>query len=349
MKTRIKLSNFSTALAAVATLAMVGGVAHGQLPRQNWTGDGDGATFLDPANWDTVDVVPGVFDPDADPTAPVNNGVTDNSIEGEFTVDRSVDSAVNFSFVNGGAVLNMTGGTHGDNLSNVNRRTFVGTAGAGTVNQSGGQFTVGHALRVGTGGDGADGVYNLSGGTLLVTRSSNSSVNPAPDGGRPTVEVGGANEGSAGLLEISGDATFQTRTGLHVLNTGTFSVIGSNVTEIGIGSNQNASGLWLQLSGGTLRVGLDSGGVTPIFVDINNGAGAGGGNVTFEAGAILDPFDAGGANNALTTVMTWDGALTGAPTLSADAVAAGWEMTISGNQLQVQNPNLPDPPDVSGW
>ena len=347
MKTFFKCRMFANAVVAALTVLAASGVAYGQLPNQNWTGDGDGTTFLDPANWDTVDVIPGIFDETLEPI----NGVTINLINGDFTVDRSAETFVNFTQVNDGAVLNITDGIHNDALSNVNRRTAVGTSGAGTVNQSGGEFTVGHALRVGVGGETANGVYNLTGGTLLVTRSSNSIFgSAAPDGGRPTVEIGSAVDGSAGLLEISGDATFQTRTGLHLIS-GTFSVIGSDVTEIGIGSNQTADGLWLQFPDATLRVGLDSGGVTPILVDVVDGGGAGGGNVTFQEGAMLDPFNVGGATNALTLVMTWEGTLDNGPDndnleLTSDAVGAGWIMTIDGNQLFVQNPNLPDPPEV---
>ena len=338
MKMFYKAQKFTNAALATLTLVAVGGVANGQLPDQNWTGGGDGVSFLDAANWDTGTTVPGVFDDTADP---LSNGTTNNFIDGAFTVDRSVESTVNFTSVINGAVLNITDGTLNDSLSNVNRRTNVGTAGDGTVNQSGGMFVVGHALRVGAGGDGANGVYNLTGGTLIASRSSNT-LDPAIPG-RATAEIGGIDAGSAGLLEISG-GTFQTRTGLVLYETGTFSVLGSTADEVGIGSNQSADGFWLQRPGGTISVGFDAGGSTPILVDdVDDDGGGTQGNVTFEAGSMLLLSDIGGADNSVKTIMEWEGTVTGIPDLDPASTPAGWQIMIVGNELQVQNLSLPDP------
>ena len=122
-------------------------------------------------------------------------------------------------------------------------------------------------------------------------------------------------------------------------------MIGSGATEIGVGSQGSVDGAWTQIAGGVLRPGLDSGGVTPILVDDVDDDGAGAqGNVTFESGAILDPYDAGGANNAWTPVMTWEGTLTdNGLALSAAATSAGWEMRVVGSTLEVRNPSFPDP------
>lgn len=153
----------------------------------------------------------------------------------------------------------------------------------------------------------------------------------------------GDADANAGLFEISG-GSLTTRVGAVIGPTGTFSVVGSAATSIGIGSNGTVDGWWIQKSGGVLRTGLDSGGVTSLLIDDVDDDGAGmQGNAVFESGSTLDPYDAGGANNAWTTVMNWEGTLTDSGlALSSAATTAGWEMQFVGSELQVRNPTLPD-------
>jgi hypothetical protein len=125
----------------------------------------------------------------------------------------------------------------------------------------------------------------------------------------------------------------------NVLSNGVFKVVGTGASAIGIGSNGSLDGSWTQAGGGILRTGLDATGITSIFIDeVDGDAGSGrNGDAIFDAGSILAPYDAGGAaSNLWTTVMTWEGTLTSAPTLSGTSVAAGWKSQISGNNLQVR-------------
>ena len=349
-----------TSAAASAMLLAFGSTAHAQ----TWTGLGADDEYSTPENWST-DTFPST---DA---VPNNNSTQD--INGEFTVERSLDTDVlgavgdplaepptedvvgnspGRTFVRGGAVLNITGGSHQDHRSGANIFNFVGGGGGtGVVNQSGGDVGIGHGLRIAVGG--ADnGTYNLTGGNLVISRGSNNQSG-GPEAanllGRPSMEIAFFTEGQVGLFEMSGSTSLATRGPVYINQFGIFSVLGSGHLpssagpEIGIGSNGSGDGGWIQQNGATLRVGLDSGGVTPIFID--EVGEDGGGDVIFRAGAELDPFDAGGANNAVTTVMTWEGTLTNDGLVLSDAAAAaGWVMTISGNELQVSNPNLPDAP-----
>ncbi|MEN8693629.1 MAG: LamG domain-containing protein, partial [Akkermansiaceae bacterium] len=90
----------------------------------------------------------------------------------------------------------------------------------------------------------------------------------------------------------------------------------------------------------------------PILIDVVDGNGTGGGNATFENGAILDPYDLGGAvQNVWTTVMEWEGSLTdNGLVLSSDALAAGWQKQVTGNQLQVRlTPVVPGQPVINSY
>ena len=201
-----------------------------------------------------------------------------------------------------------------------------------TVNMISGEVNTASRTQVG-GRTGAVATINVMGGTFIVGRSNlQLGINNALD-----------TQGGTGIVNVTA-GTLRTRVGAAIGGASTFNVVGSTPTEIGIGSEGNIDGFWFQQTGGVLSVGLDAGGLTPILIDDFDDDGAGAeGNATFEAGSILDPFDAGGANNAWTTVMIWEGTLTGLPDLSAAAVSAGWEMRVEGNELQVRNLSFPDP------
>ena len=87
------------------------------------------------------------------------------------------------------------------------------------------------------------------------------------------------------MFGISG-GSLQTRSAVRLLDTGTFSVLGSGATSIGIGSTGTLDGAWSQRAGGTLSAQIDANGVTPIFIDDVDG------NETifaeFQNGALLD-------------------------------------------------------------
>ena len=176
-------------------------------------------------------------------------------------------------------------------------------------------------------GQGADSsaTINLNGGELILGR-----------GGLELASIDGS--GGDGTLNIFG-GRFLTRNDVEIFNGGVFNVEGSVASEIGIGTEGSTDGRWVQEVGGVLRLGFDAGGVTTILIDENDGfPGTGGdGIATFVAGSILDLVDLGGFNTTgFVTVMTAEGGIVGAPTLSASSVAAGWQMQIVGNQLQVQ-------------
>jgi len=183
-----------------------------------WTGGGADNEFSTVANWDDMGI----------------NGTQD--INTAVTVDRSVSNTNERTFVSGGATLNVIGGTQSDNRSGANIYNFVGNNSAGTVNQSGGTYGIGHALRVGGGNANSDGVFNLSGGALDVFRGSNSNIQGGTD--RPSLQIGSPTAGAQGLLEISGGSLI-TRFGSHVGDGGIVSVVGSGASSIAIGNNSN--------------------------------------------------------------------------------------------------------------
>ena len=189
-------------------------------------------------------------------------------------------------------------------------------------------------IRVGQ-GVGGSGTINVSGGDLIL--------------GRGGLELGSTNNTGAvdqGLLSITG-GTFQTRNDAEIFAAGTFEVIGTDATLIGIGSAGNTDGRWVQ--DGILRPGLDATGVTTILIDDVGDDGTGG-TATFNAGSILDPFDNGGFfTNVYEDVLFAEGGITGAPTLSSAAVAAGFESRIiNGDTLQVRLVSaIPEPSSLA--
>ena len=109
---------------------------------------------------------------------------------------------------------------------------------------------------------GTTGSYAISGGALVIARSiTNNSL--YFDGNRNTTDSG------AGTFQISGGSLI-TRSGVKLgdatkAGTGTFAVMGAAASQIGIGTQ--ADGTWIQNAGSTLKVGIDTAGVTKIFID----------------------------------------------------------------------------------
>lgn len=256
------------AIAAAALVVACAGVAQAD----TWNGAGDGTSYEDALNWDpSTNAFPG----------------TTRDINGAFNVTRDVDVTVSRTFVDGGATLNINSGTHSDSQSGNTTRNFIGNAGEGTVNQSGGSWNIGHLLAVGRHGTG---VYNLSGGELNISRGGNTLAgNPNTFGGNAggSLSVGWGN--GSGLMNITGGSLI-TRIGAEVGDNGTFQVLGDGATQIGIGSSGTLDGHWWQQAGGVLSMGIGATGVTPIFVDDTGQGGDPDVNpyVHFEDGAVLD-------------------------------------------------------------
>ncbi len=272
-----------------------------------WNNAGGDNIFSNAANWEG-----GVV-----PAGKGNNAIINS--EGEDRAIFTADSNVSFDGIYvgraGTGVFDIAGG---DLLvtANTNRVTSVGhTGGIGTVNHSAGRFRV-NALQVGTDHEGS-GAYILSGGELEVRRTyANASL-----------LVG--NKG-VGRFEVSG-GILTTRLGLHLGvgdGVGEFYVVGSGATQIGIGSSTVSDGDWVQGAFGTLKVAIDDGGLTPIFVDDIENDGVGG-DVSFADGAKLDVGFLGTPLEGSWTVMTCEGVMTNnGLSIQSEDVIAGWSFSI---------------------
>lgn len=302
-----------------------------------FTGAGDGTSWEDPNNW-------------AGAAVPLNNGsgntLINNNHQIVFDADSfaSVLAATNTQSATEYRIARLlmgdstSGGDNGSHsltfdpgadkyirVTNSNTTVISGRPGknstlnivSGTTNLEAGRIRVGQS-------DGGSGVINVTGGLLTA--------------GRGGLELGATNGTGNGTLNILG-GSFTTRNDAEIFGSGTFHVAGSSAATVGIGSNGTGDGRWVQSTGGTLRLGLDAGGITTILIDDAGDDGAGAqGNATFELNSILDPYDLGGAvPNVWETVMEWEGTLTdNGLALSTGALAAGWEKQVVGSELQVR-------------
>ncbi|MDF7797971.1 hypothetical protein P4C99_00750 [Pontiellaceae bacterium B1224] len=280
MKSRVYL----TKTVVCMTLLMAGVNAEAIV---TWKGGGADQNFTTAENW-------------SEGAVPVVEDIIE--ISGPYTV--TIDNDVRFDrlSLNGKAVLDIKAGNVSSSKSGAHLTDSYGGGSAATVNQYGGMFNIGHRLHLGNGAGGA-GVYNLFDGELIVSRGGRSSLNPGV--GNASLEIGDAR--GSGALNISGGRMI-TRGGLYVGPQGMFSVLGAGASEIGIGSDKNCDGHWIQQGGGILKVGIDDSpqGVTKILVDYVDGTG-GGGDVVFEAGALLDVSFLGKFKRGKFVVMEWEG------------------------------------------
>jgi autotransporter-associated beta strand protein len=218
--------------------------------------------------------------------------------------------------IHGDGQLDFTGGTL--QCSRGSGDTRLGQNGnTGVINQSGGMWDINQDLAIGI-GSGCTGIFNLSGGTVI--------------NGRGKFTVG--ESGSTGSMTISG-GSFNTDGTARIYNDGTFAVVGSAATSIGIGTTGSTDGSWTQDSGSLLSVTVDqtTTGVTPIFIKDNGG----GGNVTFENGSQLAvDFTGAFTNGGTFTVMEWEGALTD----NGLAFASGVDTSIWSFNLDSVNKKL---------
>lgn len=197
-----------------------------------------------------------------------------------------------------GGNLTLSGGTF--NCHNVATNSSASSHVDATLNHTG-TVAIINQLEVGRTSP-SNGLYSLSGGTLRISRSL----------GGFSLYLGGTAataNASTGTFEIRGGG-LTTRSGVKLGNaprtgTGTFSVLGSSISQIGIGSSSpgDTDGRWEQGSNSTLKVGIDSGGVTRIFLD-DSPTGVTGTSATFASGSLLDVgYHLTGAGGGTWTVM----------------------------------------------
>ena len=171
---------------------------------------------------------------------------------------------------------------------------------SGLWTMSGGEASI-NAIQLGLSNiAGSRGTMIVTGGNLTILRSS--------DSRSLSVDTGGAD--TEGYFEISG-GSLQTRVDAFIGDNGTFSVVGSGATNIGIGSFGSGDGQWVQQPGGTLRCRIDetAAGITDIRIADNGHSGDGDGNAVFGNGALLDIGFEGTPVEGSWDMMTWDGIL----------------------------------------
>ncbi|MGJ8641126.1 MAG: carbohydrate-binding protein [Opitutaceae bacterium] len=274
------------------------------------TWDGSESTdWNDGLNWDNS-------------AGPVTDG--DRIIINSGTVDYTAPSGENLR------VLRLLGGTMTISAGafkatrNANWDSFVN----GTLYQTGGTAEI-NELEVGGRSIGANGSVYVSGGSFTVSRSLNGySLYLGSDHD--------TNDGGTGTFEVSG-GSFKTRNGVKLgdatkAGIGTFAVLGSAVTEVGIGSHGTTDGLWTQHSGSTLKVGIDYNGVTTIFIDDIEGVD--GTSATFESGSLLDVgyYNTGGNGGTWTVMEVENGDITDNGLGFAPGVDAGiWSFNVDNS------------------
>ncbi len=244
------------------------------------TWDGSASTaWENPLNW-SGDLAPAVGD-----IAVINSGTSVFSTGTSPNLDALRLLAGNLTF---------SGGTF-----NSSNNTSAASHVDGTLNHTGTVATF-NELEIGR-TSATTGLYTLSGGSLRISRSL----------GGFSLYLGGntaaANAGT-GTFEIRG-GTFFTRSGVKLgdatrSGTGNFSVLGSSISQIGIGSSTgDTDGRWEQNAGSTLKVGIDYGGVTRIFLD-DSATATTGTSATFASGSLLDVgYHLTGSGGGTWTVM----------------------------------------------
>lgn len=180
--------------------------------------------------------------------------------------------------------------------------------------------------------DNADATITLDGGSMSAFRAR------TLNGASISLAMGYGGSGT-GLFQIKSTGTFTSRAGVSLGNTagtatGIFSVEGSDVTQIGIGSSGSLDGVWIQYSNSVLRARIDAttNGVTPIFIDnVDNDGDC---FATFENGAQLDlGFMAGVTNYGSFDLMIaetniTDNGITFAP--GVDTAVWSYEIVANG-------------------
>ncbi|TWU45447.1 FecR protein [Novipirellula aureliae] len=245
--------------------------------------------------------------------------------------------------------LEITGGSL-KAVVNPDRHTRAGVKGGeGLITQSGGYVKL-NALQIGL-DPGSCGVYRLLDGNLSLTRRVNALRGNEPIG---SLDIGPKR--GIGTFIIRGGA-LKTRSGVSLGReggVGTFSVEGAAAEFIHIGSQADLDGFWRQHSRSTLKVMIDDQGVTPLSIlrarDDGENDGIGG-DVTFEADALLHVGFVGAAQTGSWDIMNWHGTLTDLGLRFADEVdQAVWRFEFvdtdaSGGpdtlRVSASDPNVP--------
>ena len=301
-----------TAALAAATLAGVSA----QAGNVTWTGSAADGLWDSSNNWDLVRV----------PTASLSDWATIANGDTVAYMDGMTNSVQHHS-INGGSTMNFSGGYLNDNKSGNTRRTYIGTSGAGTLNQTGGDYEIGHMVRLGIGGTGT---MNLSGGIMNIYRGGNSSF------GNPGVSLSIGNSSGLGVINIT-NSTFGTRTGVEVGVNGTFHVYGGASTiDLG-GHGGNGDGDWYQMSNGVLRLSISTNGLSPIV--FNDTGETGSPSVNLYYGSKLDVAFVDGAmetNFWPVLDVSGGGLLNNEGLFFADGMDTnGWGFITSNNTLYV--------------
>ena len=254
-----------------------------------WDNSGGDNDFANPLNW-----VGDAFL--ASETATVDLDGSDKAVLSSGA-PANID-ALHVGYTGGNGEFEQTGGTLVATANpSASSRIGSGSGKTGSWTMGGGTASV-NAIQLGMGG--GTGNLSIAGGDFTIARARYDF----------SLHVG---SGGTGNFSISG-GSFLTRGGVKVANGSTFEVLGSGASTIGIGSQDSGDGYWVQEAGGVLRVAVDTTltGVSKILVDEVDGkpGTSWDGNVTFEAGALLDVGFVSATNPGTFTVMEWEGNLT---------------------------------------
>jgi sialate O-acetylesterase len=273
---------FHTCLCHLSLIVALLGAVGSHATEYVWNNRTGNNNYQDSSNWDTPLVSATATYAAIDLTGP------DKSV---FSTGSSLNIAgLHIGFNDGDGEFEQTGGTL-TATKNSGAASRVGNGYTGTWTMTGGTANI-NAIQLGL--NSGSGNLVISNGTMVVARGvSNYSLQIGVSG--------------VGKVDVYG-GSLATRTGLFLGDDCTFAVYGSAASSIGIGSQGTVDGRWVQ-EAGTLKVRMDSGGVTPIYVAAV-GTGDWLGNVTFYEGALLDVGFLGDAQEGEWDVMSWDGTLT---------------------------------------
>ena len=250
-----------------------------------WDGSVDNA-WENPLNW-------------SDDIGPVTGSQYAYINSGNPTFTTGTNSNLRGLRITGGT-LTISGGTFSASEPVTAAQTHVDAAlvqTGGTVNLN--EIEIGRTA-------GKTGTVTVTGGNFVVVRAVNNGVNNC------SLHIGSSSDRTAnagtGSFEISG-GSLVTRASVKLgdatrAGTGRFSVLGSSISQIGIGSRTgDTDGKWEQNAGSTLKVGIDYGGVTKIFIDDSTAASTGT-SATFARGSLLDVgYYQNGSGGGTWTVM----------------------------------------------
>ncbi|MDQ8183468.1 hypothetical protein [Pelagicoccus sp. SDUM812005] len=271
-----------------------------------WTNEGGSNNFVDPRNWSAGAV------PAGEQAALINLSKEDkavfNSESNENLNGLNVGSKGRGEFWIANGKFTAT--------KNAARGTAVGLRkGVGVMGQLGGEAHFNY-LQLGI-GKGSSGAYTLRGGDLMLARAKGDFSLYVGDGGKGSFEIRGGS--------------LKTRRGVVIGNNGGvggFTVQGSSIAEIGIGSHNKLDGSWVQNASSVLKAVVDEGGITKIFIDDTDNDGEGG-DVTFEKKSVLDCDFAGPKQSGSWVLMEWEGKLLKKGlVLSPEAKKAGWSFSF---------------------